>query len=113
VALPIVANGRLINYVFVSIKLVLAAGVDGAAVRAKEPYFRDALVRAAHRAPFCLSTDYTHVDVPRVRAEVMSDAVAIVGRGVVTSVVITKQVSQHIIPPPAAAASHAEPELIP
>jgi hypothetical protein len=113
VALPIVINGRLLNYVFVTIKLDLAAGVDGAAVRAKEPFFRDALVRAGHRAPFILTTDYMHIDAARVRAEVMNDAVGIVGRGVVRNVEITKQASQRILRAPSGASANRGPELIP
>ena len=113
VALPIVVDGRLINYVFVTVKLDLAAGVDGAAVRAKEPYFRDALVRAGHRAPFVLASDYMHIDAGRVRAEVMTEAAAIVGRGLVRNVEIVKQASQHVLSPPSAAAASHGPELIP
>lgn len=113
VALPIVVNGRLVNYVFVTLKLDLAAGADGAAVRGKEPFFRDALVRAGHRTPFVLATDYMHIDAARVRAEVMNDAVGIVGRGVVRNVEITKQASQRIIGVPSPAAAGRRPDLIP
>lgn len=113
VALPIVVQGRLVNYVFTTIKLHLAAGADGSAVRAKEPYFRDALVRAGHRNPFTLPADYTHVDVVRVRAQVMSDAVAIVGRGVVHDAEIVKQVPQRRTGLPSTTVRPPDPELIP
>lgn len=113
VAMPIVVDGRLINYVFVTVKLDLAVGVDGSAVRAKEPFFRDALVRAAHRAPFTLPSDYTRVDEGRVRAEVMNDAVAIVGRGVVRQVEIVKQTPQRRTGLPSTATAARGPELIP
>lgn len=113
VAMPIVVDGRLINYVFVTVKLNLAAGADGAAVRAKEPFFRDALVRAGHRTPFVLANDYTHIDVRRVCAEVMSDSVAIVGRGVVRRVDVVKQVSQRHNDLPTPGGPAPGPELIP
>ena len=113
VALPIVLNGRLINYIFVTVKLDLAAGVDGAAVRAKEPFFRDALVRAGHRAPFTLASDFTRVDEARVRTEVMNDAIAIVGRGVVRQVEIVKQTPEHRTGLPSTTAAAHGPELIP
>ena len=113
VALPIVVNGRLLNYVFVTLKLDLAAGVDGAAVRAKEPFFRDALVRAGHRTPFILTNDYMHIDSARVRAEVMNEAVGIVGRGVVRNVEISKQASQRVLGAPSASTISKRPELIP
>ncbi len=113
VALPIVVDSHVVNYVFVTVKLQLEPGADGATVRAKEPFFRDALVRAGHRAPFTLSTDYSHVDAARVRTEVMNEAVAIVGRGMVRNVTITKQVAQHHVNMAAALPSNSGPELIP
>ncbi|MDB5458732.1 MAG: hypothetical protein JWO72_473, partial [Caulobacteraceae bacterium] len=41
VALPVIVNGALLNYVFVSVRLELMPKADGAAVRAKEQFFRD------------------------------------------------------------------------
>jgi hypothetical protein len=94
VALPIIVNGQLINYVFCSIRLDLAPNADGAKVRDKEQYFRDDLVRAGHRTPFTRLDDYTRVDEAKVRAEVLRFANKAVGPGVVKAVVITKQTSQ-------------------
>ena len=113
VALPVVVDGQLINYVFVTVKLNLAPTADGAFVRTKEPFFRDALVRAGHRAPFTVATDYTRVDEKRIRAEVMSDATAFVGRGKIKSVEIIKQVSQHHSDLPSPHSATRRPELIP
>jgi hypothetical protein len=93
VALPIIVDGRLINYVFCSIQLDLNPYVDGSLVRAKEQFFRDDLVRAGHRAPFTRRDDYTKVDEAKVRAEILRFAPSVVGPGVVRSAVITKQVS--------------------
>lgn len=97
VALPIVVDGKLINYVFCSIRLDLAPNADGAKVRDKEEYFRDDLVRAGHRTPFTRLDDYTRVDEAKVRAEVMRYAASAVGPGVVRAVVITKQTSQKLM----------------
>ena len=113
VGLPIVVDGRLVNYVFVTVKLHLVAGADGAAVRAKEPYIRDALLRAGHRSPFTLPSDYTKVDVARVQTEVMNDVVALLGRGVVRNVEVVKQVAQHRGIMPSASVHTPGPELIP
>jgi len=101
VALPIIVNGQLINYVFCSIRLDLAPNADGAKVRDKEQYFRDDLVRVGHRTPFTRPDDYTRVDEAKVRAEVMRFAPTVVGPGVVKAVVITKQSSQKLktLPP--------------
>src|SRR5580698_5264509 len=68
VAMPIVIDGRLINYVFVYIRVNLTPSADAIHLRDKEPYFRDALVRMGHRTPFSLRTDYTKLDEARLKA---------------------------------------------
>src|SRR6185312_1167860 len=86
VPLPIIAKGRLANYVFVYVRINLAAAADTPHWRDKEPYFRDALVRLAHRTPFGLPGDLTRIDQARLKAALYQAAVAITGPGVVTSV---------------------------
>lgn len=113
VALPVVVDGRLVNYVFVTVRLDLTPNADGGLVRDKEPFFRDALVRAAHRTPFTLPTDYTHLDAARIRAQVLNDAVVILGHGVVRDARVIKQVPQHQMSPPRASATASGPELVP
>lgn len=108
VALPIIVDGRLVNYVFATVKVVLRPGVDSVAMREKEPYFRDALVRAAHRTPFVLRYDYNHVDTARLRAAMMREASAIAGPGAIRDIVVVEQTPQHPVPSPrpALAPSH-------
>jgi flagellar basal body-associated protein FliL len=104
VALPIVSNGKLVNYVFVSLRLNLASSANAQKLREKEPFFRDALVRAAHRTPFNTATDLQSVDVGRLTASVMRDAATIAGPGAVRSVAVTSQAPRaHIRPPQLAA----------
>ena len=81
IALPIAVDGRLINYVFVQLRLKLAPGADGAAMRAREPWFRDAIVRAGHRSPFTVATDYTRIDERRLLATLLKEARALGGAG--------------------------------
>lgn len=100
VALPIVVDGRLANYVFVSVKVWLTPQADLFTLRDKEPYFRDALVRAAHRTPFVIKGDYNHVDVAKLTASLQRDAVAIVGPGLIRSVQVVEQTPQHRLPVP-------------
>lgn len=100
IALPIVADGRLVNYVFVYVRLNLASSANAQRLREKEPYFRDALVRAGHRTPFNKPNDYQTVDVPTLSASMMRDAAAIAGPGQVRSVAVTSQAPRaHIRPP--------------
>lgn len=92
VALPIVVDGQLVNYVFVSVRLNLASGVDTSRWRAKEPFFRDALVRAGAETPFTAGKDYDKIDVAKMTASLMKAATAIAGPNVVRSVTVTSQV---------------------
>ena len=86
VALPIVMNGRLINYVFVYIRISLTPSADLAHWRDREPFFRDALVRLGHRTPFTLPTDYTRLDEPRLKAALFQAVAGITGPGVIASI---------------------------
>jgi hypothetical protein len=91
VGLPIVVDGKVVNYVFVTIRLDLAPLVNSTKLREKEPYFRDALVRAGHRTPFTLRSDLTKVDEAKLKAVMMQEATAIAGPGAVRAVVIVSQ----------------------
>src|ERR1700679_2679300 len=77
VALPIVVDGRLVNYVFVYVRVNLKASADVTKVRDKEPMFRDALVRDGHRTPFVLPGDWQKVDEARLIAAMTRDTNAI------------------------------------
>jgi len=100
VGLPIVADGRLVNYVFVYVRLNLTSSANAAKLREREPYFRDALVRAAHRTPFTLVGDYGKVDVPRLTAALYREASAIAGPGMISSVVVTSQAPRRRVASP-------------
>lgn len=91
VALPIVAQGRLVNYVFVYVRINLTGKADVPRLREKEPQFRDALVRAGHRTPFTLASDYSKIDTAKLSAALQRDATAIAGPGLIRSVVVTSQ----------------------
>jgi hypothetical protein len=91
VAIPIVADGRLVNYVFVSVRILLTSSANAGKWRSREPFFRDALVRAAHRTPFTSSESYVVVDAERLKATMKREAIAIAGPKEVASVAILSQ----------------------
>ena len=91
VALPIVYERRLINYVFVGVRLNLVNGANAMALRAKEPYFRDALVKAAHRRPFTRLDDFTSIDEASLKTVMAAEATRIAGPRAIASVQITNQ----------------------
>jgi len=100
VGLPIVVDGRLVNYVFVHVRLNLTAGANTTKWREKEPFFRDALVRAGHRTPFTRPDDYQKIDTARLTEALMREALAIAGQGVVRSAVVTSEASRYRVPTP-------------
>jgi len=73
--MPIVVDGRLVNYVFVYVRVNLKSGSDVIKIRGKEPFFRDALVRDAHKTPFVLANDWQKVDETLGRKPAVSDDV--------------------------------------
>lgn len=91
VGLPIVSKGQLVNYVFVYVRINLNSSANVSKLREKEPFFRDALVRAAHRTPFTLESDLSKIDAPRLVAALTREATIITGPGQIRSVVVTSQ----------------------
>lgn len=91
VGLPVIAGGRLRNYVFVTLRLHLARGADAAAIRNKDAFFRDALVRAAHRTPFTVADDWTRLDARTMASALMQASTRIAGARQVSRVEIVSQ----------------------
>ena len=114
VAIPVIWNGRLINYVFTYVRVNLAPNADAIGTRTKEPYFRDALVRLAHRTPFTRLDDFTKIDEGKLKAALMPAVSAIAGPKVVANVAVTSQTPKKAMglpkPPQAPAAPSANHE---
>lgn len=91
VALPVVVNRQLVNYVFVQVRVNLVPRADPVKLRDKEPYFRDALVRAGHRTPFTRADDYTRLDDARLAASLKASVAAISGPGLVASIQVMSE----------------------
>lgn len=89
--LPVIEGGRLRNYVFVALRLDLGAGKTMEQIKPKEPFFRDALVRAAHRTPFTVHGDWTRLDERALSAALVSASAAISGRGSIRRVEVVSQ----------------------
>ncbi|HEY9233651.1 MULTISPECIES: hypothetical protein [Phenylobacterium] len=100
VAVPILADGRIVNYVFVVMRVQLMPGVDPARWRAKEPYFRDALARLCNRISFTSPKDYVSVDAPRLAAAFYREAAAIGGRSVKAVTLMSQTPKQRLGLPP-------------
>lgn len=119
IAIPIIVDGKLLNYIFVNLTLTLASAVPVTTMEGKEPFLRDAVVKAAHRTPFTAVDTYNEVDAEKLKLAVMREAAGLVGKGKVASVEITKQIARRQIPhpsgprrapaPASASGSHAAP----
>lgn len=95
VALPVLFHGRVVNYIFVTLRLMLKPGSDPVKLREKEPYFRDALVRLASRTALNQPADLSKINEGLLKADMIAECAKIVGPGLVTSVVIVNQAAQH------------------
>ncbi|MET4684446.1 hypothetical protein [Brevundimonas faecalis] len=91
VGLPVITENRIRNYVFIVLKLHLGPGHTVEAVRAKEAYLRDALVRAAHRTPFVLPDTWVALDTAALSASLIRSASTLIGRGAVARVEVVSQ----------------------
>ena len=91
VALPIVANGKLVNYAFTYVRVNLTKAADPQKLRPKEPYFRDALVRLGSRSPFTSKKDYLSVDEARLTSALYPEAVRIAGPGMIKNIEVQSQ----------------------
>lgn len=108
VALPVVLDNRVINYVFVSVRVNLTPGANAPKLQSKEPYFRDALVRAGHRTPFTRLDNFAVLDDAKLKATMYAAATAIAGSGNVASVSILSETPKRRsgFPAPRAAPGH-------
>ncbi|USQ98191.1 hypothetical protein [Caulobacter sp. RL271] len=107
--IPIIVNGRIVNYVFVALTLKLALGTEMESFKDREPELRDAIVRAAYKTPFTRTDTWKEVDGPRLTSFVMGQCAALFGKGKVASVEIVKQIPrQQLMPPQPNAAQSAD-----
>jgi hypothetical protein len=113
VALPIVVDGQLVNYVFVSVRVVLTSAADVGKMRALEPYFRDALVKISHRTPFTSAKDYVSIDTGKLKAAMFQEAVRLAGPRNVQSIAVLSQAPKRRKGIPVPNSGGAAPEVRP
>jgi hypothetical protein len=94
IGFPVISKGALVNYVFVSFRLMLKPGQDAAKLREREPYLRDDLVRQGSRAPFNAPDNLVHLDDGRLKNAALASSRQFFGPGVVTSVQILTETPQ-------------------
>lgn len=100
-ALPIIANGRLVNYVFVQMDITLKPDQPVTVFEGKEPQLRDSIVREAHSKPFLRPDSYVALDEARLKASVLRQTNSLIGPGKVALVTVVKQTPRNFVAPPA------------
>ena len=79
--LPVIVDGRLMNYVFVTVRITLGHGQTPQTMHPKAMFFRDAIVRTAHRAPFTIPGNLILLNENAINAAVMAIANVVSGQG--------------------------------
>ena len=97
VGLPVVVDDRIRNYIYVRLKLHVAAGTEPMSLREKDPHIRDSLVRMAHRRPFTVAGEMNRLNAAAMAGHVMATAIRVCGRGVITRVEVTEQQPQRLV----------------
>ncbi len=91
VGIPVFHGMTVTNYLFLSIKVNLTPKADQTKLRDMEPYFRDALIRAAHKTSFAQADHDDRLDIPRFQSVMMVEFTKIAGPGTIQSVEIVSQ----------------------
>ena len=99
-ALPIIVDGRLVNYVFIQSSITLKPEILVTVFEGKEPILRDAIVREAHSKPFMRPDSYVALDEVRLKASILRETNRLIGPGKVAMVTIVKQTPRNFVPPP-------------
>jgi hypothetical protein len=99
VGLPVIVDGRIRNYVFVNLKLHLAPEPKVEDIQNKEAFFRDALVRTGHGAPFTLADDWNKLSDNKINAALMAIAAIVVPHAILKAEV-TNQVPRRRVSGP-------------
>jgi hypothetical protein len=91
IAVPVVRDGQLVNYLFVSVRIDIAPGVDLWRTRERAHFVRDAFVRAAHANALDQADDVNAlnearaIDVFRTAAAEVLGARAVRGVSIISS----------------------------
>lgn len=87
-AVPVVRDGVLVNYLFVSIRIEIAPGVDLWRTRERAHFLRDALVRASHANDLADPHDNNALNEARAIAVYRAAAVQALGERAIAGVSI-------------------------
>jgi hypothetical protein len=87
-AVPVVRDGQLVNYLFVSVRVQISTGVDLWRTRERAHFLRDALVRASHTADLAEPGDNNSLNEARAIEVYRAAAVEALGERAVAGISI-------------------------
>jgi hypothetical protein len=91
VAIPVFKGRNVVNYIFLSIKINLTAKANQGKLRDMEPYFRNALVSAAHKTSFAMANRDDKLDEARFTSVMKAEFTKVAGAGTIESVEVVSQ----------------------
>jgi hypothetical protein len=92
-AVPVVRNGQLVNYLFVSIRIEITSQVDLWQTRERAHFLRDALVRASHSNDLADPNDSNALNEPRAIEVYRAAAIQALGERAVGPVTVVASYS--------------------
>lgn len=87
-AVPVVRDGQLVNYLFVSVRVEVAQGVDLWRTRERAQFLRDALVRASHAHDLAAADDDNALNEARALEVYRAAAIQALGERAVGAISI-------------------------
>jgi len=110
VGLPVLQDGRVVNYVLVRLRINLNPGISRPDIEAGEPFVRERMLKAAFRAPLNSGTELMALDPQKLEAQTLSAARAVYGATRVQSVEIRDQKPQkRLYSPPVSGTQSRQP----
>jgi hypothetical protein len=92
--LPVLQDGRVVNFVFVRLRINLNPGISRPDIEAGEPFIRERMLKAAYRSPLNSGTDLMALDPKKLEAQTVIAARAVYGPTRVRSVEVRDQKPQ-------------------
>lgn len=88
---PVVVNGKVVNFIFMNIKILLTPKADSVLLQQKEPFFRDALIRTAHKSDLLVAGRTDQIDVQKFKKVMIPVFSKIAGAGMISDIEIISQ----------------------
>lgn len=113
IGLPVLRDGRVVNFVFIRARIQLNPGLTKADIEAREPFIREGLVRSAYRTPLNPPNDFMTVDPKLFEALLLREAKATLGPKIVKSVQLRDQKAQKLVYAPRSSSGPSGPPIPP